>query len=208
MSKENYLMKMSRWAPAPPNETEEYKKFNDIFSKLSVIFSVSIAYLILLIFEDEILYISENFIDYFSLFKGRFYYIYSIDKYSSLSFLATLLSGIITMPIIIYIHFKYYMKTVVYPKKFVEVGPITLIYMIFSLIIFSILLWLTFIAIIKPYNPKYPGMTRTFFWPLFPFFGGIFLSSFANFIFYTIVGLLKFAFMRGDHRDHFQKRRD
>ena len=49
--KKSFIEKIKQWSPNLPDETEEYRKFYDIYIPTSFVFTALVPYILLYIFE-------------------------------------------------------------------------------------------------------------------------------------------------------------
>ncbi|MEZ5790105.1 MAG: hypothetical protein R3D34_04675, partial [Nitratireductor sp.] len=153
-------------AAAPSDETEEYRRFNNQFSMITMNFMIACAYLASFILYDEVA--ASKILSYFPLLNERSSFLLDRDISSYMSFAATVGSIFVTAPLTIAIFARGYWITVVVPRKCRRVSPATFLSMAFSFLVSSILVAIAFIHVPTTYDPRWPGMAFILFWPVFP----------------------------------------
>jgi len=126
----------------------------------------------------------------------------SVDEYSHLPYTATVISGLFLCLVMVFIQAVFYWKTVVGPRKAKGVTSKTFSLLLVLAVMIAAMVWIAFIFVPTPYDPRWPGMARVIFWPIFPFFGGVVVSLSASVLFTILVGIVKLIFMHGGRRGH------
>jgi len=184
-------------APAPHNETEEYKRFNSWFSVISLLTVIAASYGSAWLFETELDKVSDWLSTAIPALAPRIDFLKSVDGYSQLPYTATVISGLLLILVMVFVQAVFYLKTVIVPGKAKGVTSKTFGLLLLITFMIAAMVWVAFVFVPTPYDPRWPGMTRVFFWPIFPLFGGgvAYLSTWA--LFAILVGILKLIFMRG-----------
>ncbi len=182
-------------APAPHDETAAYKRFNGWFSIISMLFFVAAAYGSTWLFSAKLDKASVWLSTALPILEPRIEFLRSVDGYSHLPYTATVISGMISVLVMIIIQAVFYWKTVVRPGKAKGVIPKTFGLMAYLALVFAALVWIAFIFTTNTYDPRWPGMTRVILWPIFPLLGGAMASLTATVLFSILVGIVKLVFM-------------
>lgn len=182
-------------AAAPSDETEEYRRFNNLFSMITMIFMIACAYLASLIPSFEVA--ASKMLFYFPLLKERSSFLLDRDISSYMSFAATVGSIFVTAPLTIAIFARGYWITVVAPRKCRRVSKATFLSMAFTFSASSILVAIAFVHVPTTYDPRWPGFASILFWPVFPAIGAFMAWMFSMVLFSVFVGLAKAATQYG-----------
>ncbi|WP_321446549.1 hypothetical protein [uncultured Cohaesibacter sp.] len=196
-------MSMKEWLkeanPIPYDETEEYKRFNDVFGWIEVSIMIFSPYILLLIYGENIEQITSYIRDNFSLFQDRVEFLKTYDNYSAISYSATILTSLLFMPIMLTIRVVGYWKTVVAKRRCKGLNSKTPFFLLCFTTLFLWVAEIAFLEVPQNFDPRWPGNTRWFFWPLYPLVGGgaaLFIN--ANISLFLVV-ILKLVFLRRGH---------
>ncbi|MDZ7823376.1 MAG: hypothetical protein U5K75_04590 [Ahrensia sp.] len=109
----NFKHRLREAAPAPYDETEAYKRFNNLFSIITLFFMIFCAYLaaFLPLGEAE----ASKIFTYLPLLNDRALWLKEYHYPSYLTFAAMVGSLIVTMPLMVVVFIWGYWKTVVVP---------------------------------------------------------------------------------------------
>lgn len=196
--KDDFISKLREASPAPPDETEDYSKFNSAFSVVSMIVFVSTAYIVYfsgLLDASDAAWVASLL----PILESRVLFLESFDQISLVAFGATVLSCIGCMPIVISGWIIGYWKTVVSKGKCRAPVKDTIIVIFFQIFVSSALIFISFVHTPESYDPRWPGMTFVILYPIFPALGAISAWIFCLMLFSALVGMLKFIFRIGEN---------
>ncbi|MHA7970851.1 hypothetical protein [Rhizobium sp. CAU 1783] len=176
----------------PPGECVEFENFIRKFAILTIPACVAFTYLVALSPENIISHIG----DLIPFFEGRIAYLKRSDHLSYVGFIATVISGAVSIPIITAFIGRVYWNKVVAAGKCKPVNGNIVIILILQVAFGYSLFFMAFIDVGEPVDPRWPGMTRILLWPIFPFFGAIVYWVVGFLIFGLSVGILKFLYLR------------
>ena len=196
MTDKRSLMDLARAAaPAPHDETEDYQRFGNRFSVITLFFMIACAYLASLLPIDEA--VASKILFHLPILNERSSFLRGNDIPSYLSFAATVASVLVTVPVTIAVFFRGYWITVVGPRKCRRVSQATFISVALGLSVSSILMAIAFISVPTSYDPRWPGYSVIVFWPLFPAFGAGVAWIVSIVLHSVLVGLFKAAMQYG-----------
>ena len=193
---QSFKSKIRESAPAPPDETEDYRRFHNRFSVITMIVMIACAYLASLL--PVVAGAASEVLIYLPTLNGRASFLRSNDIPSYFSFSATVVSVLLTGPLSIAVFARGYWITVVAPRKCRRVSRETFLSVAFSLSVSSILVAIAFVHVPTTYDPRWPGFSSILFWPLFPALGSVVAWMFSLVLFSALVGIAKAATQRGE----------
>ena len=199
-SDKTFMERLRVATPAPPDETEQYRKFNYVFSALSLMVVVCGAYGAYIFgadLEGKAIWLSRLF----PFLEPRMRFLQSVDYSSYLAYGATVLSAMISVPIVVLVWVAGYWKTVVSLGKCRALmrGAITSV--LFSIFVSFSLTIIAFVDVPETYDSRWPGMVRFLFWPIFPAFGAGAAWILGMVVFSILVGIFKFVAYHGGRHD-------
>lgn len=197
----NLSSRFSAWmrsaAPAPFDETEEYRRFTAKLVIISTIVMFAAAYIFSFFAIAE--GASVGFAENFSILSNRLQFLRMNDHDSYVSFSATLLSSSILVPIVLAVWVLGYWKTVAAQKKCRPASIDTFFALIFYILFGSFMIFIAYIFVPANFDPRWPGNARIIFWPIFPAINFMGVWSFLIVIFSLIVSVYKFTVLRGGY---------
>jgi len=183
-------------APAPNNETPQYERFDDVYVKVSFATFIIAAYATYFIFGARLDAVATWLAREFPLLAPRIEFLRAWDAQSVRAYAATMVSGALLFPIFLLINAIGYWKNVVRIGGCNPVDAMTFKLLIQLLVMFGGLTVIAVFFIPSTWNPRYPGMTRIFFWPAFPALGGLMWALDCYIFFYVPVAILKYVFRK------------
>lgn len=177
--------------PIPKGESAEFEDFAKLFMIWSIPVCIIISYYFVMIPEKYVLYAVDLI-----PFEERVEHLRRLDQKSYVAFVATVLSGggIFTF-VVASLGRKYWRSVVAVGKCKPVRTEVLLVVMLQAAFSFAIF-FMTFVDVGAPADPRWPGMTRIFLWPIFPFWGAL-VSWFLGLLAFAFsVGILKFIYIR------------
>lgn len=185
-------------APAPFNGTEQYRRFVQIAFIISLILMIVFAYGVCLFYpitED----MAITILKYLPFLESRGNFLKTHDIQSYFTYVATVISILITFPVVLLFFSVGYWRTVVLRRKCRSVSKDTLLAMMYVTFGSVILLLGTFISVPASFDARWPGSAWILFWPSFPIIGvGIAICS-SLLLWTVLVRIVQVAFLRGGH---------
>ncbi|MCC0028686.1 MAG: hypothetical protein R3D65_14915 [Zhengella sp.] len=195
MSVNSFKNALRASAPAPADETEEYRRFNDRFSVITLFFMIACAYLASLLSFVGVS--ASKVLIYFPALNDRATFLWNHDVPSYLTFAATVGGIIVTAPLTIAVFIRGYWITVVAPRKCRRVSQATFLSVACISSVSSAFVWIAFIHVPANYDPRWPGFASILFWPSFPVIGAVVAWMSSMVLFSVFVGIGKAATQLG-----------
>ena len=192
---QSFKSKIRESAPAPPDETEDYRRFNNRFSVITMIVMIACAYLASLL--PVVAGAASEVLIYLPTLNGRASFLRSNDIPSYFSFSATVVSVLLTGPLSIAVFARGYWITVVAPRKCRRVSQATFLSVACISSVSSAFVWIAFIHVPANYDPRWPGFASILFWPSFPVIGAVVAWMSSMVLFSVFVGIGKAATQLG-----------
>jgi hypothetical protein len=186
-----FMEKLRAGAPAPHDETEEYKKFSHYFALVSMLIYIISAYAASLLFANQMMGLTAALSNIFPVLDLRINFLGLIDTKSATTYVATITSGTALLSVSMILNFIGYWRTVASKGRCFPVNNFTIINMIMSILIMTTLLYTIFVLVPNTFDPRWPGMIGLLFWPMFPAIGALTLFLCSSLAFSVFVGFLK-----------------
>lgn len=197
----NFNARLRASAPVHSDETPEYKSFNAAYRVAFPLAFVVLAYVTFFIFGGQIGSAMALGVSKFSVLQPRIEFLKAHDQASAFAYAATVASGLFLLPILILFHAVAYWKTVIGKRRCRPADGYTLLGVGLVVFMVVIMMAIAFVHVPKSYDPRWPGMARILFWPIFPVFGGVAFSILEEVGFITFVGLMKLVWCKGDEHE-------
>ena len=192
-------------APAPYDETEGYATFSQALFIAAVAVAIALAYtlsyMLFLASSECLAWLS----DAMPFSRDRLNFLAQLDERSAVSYLATVLSGFLLVPVILCANGVGYWKTVVAGRRCKRVTSLSLASAGPALLVFGVVFWIAFVFVPSGIDPRYPGNVRWFFWPIFPALGGLVLALLPSVLFQVCVLALKAALLAAGREEWFRE---
>lgn len=177
--------------PTPRGESVEFEDFAKVFMIWSIPICTIISYYFVMLPESYILYAAVSI-----PFEGRLEHLRRLDQKSYVAFVATVLSGGGIFTFVLASLAREYWRRVVAAGKCKPVRARVLLVMMLQAAFGFVIFFMTFVDVGEPADPRWPGMTRIFLWPIFPFWGALVSWFLGHLAFAFGVGILKFIYIR------------
>jgi len=190
MSKGTFRESAHAAEPAPYDETEQYRQFNNVF--IPIWFGILVVFMYGLCFfypSPELL--TEQVGRNFPIFQDRISFLRKFHYASYLTYGTVVFGSLCIAVAHLIINFAAYWICVVKPRKYKRVSIDTAIWMISVLLALIFLFYGCFLFISDTFNPRRPGMMRLFFWPNFPCIAAIAAAVIAHLSFSILIGCIK-----------------
>ncbi len=187
-------------APLHVDESTAFAEFMNTFwirfSFSTIVLSYTISSL-----PHDILNILLDFIGNINpAFMTRIKNLQEFDGRSQFAYGATIAAGVIILIPFMVTLASGYLRTVVYPGLGRAVNAKTILVMLTQAACAILSLYWLFFDPIVTLNQRYPGMSRIFIWPFFPFIGSLGLVLAYVLLFSILAGFLKFV-IRKEHEN-------
>lgn len=183
-------------APAPHDETPSFKRFSAVFSPLSILFTLALAYALSIAFASDYQSKSDALLSVLPITKGRIFFLHGHGAYSEAAYVATIVCAAIAIPMLVAVNGVFYLTLVALPGQCRGVNRITFLSLLYALCVVAVFTWIIFISVPSHFEPARPGLAVILFWPVFPALGALFVPGVSFVVFSVLVGLLKLAFRR------------
>lgn len=199
MPEERFIDRLRAAAPAPHDETEGYRQFNRLFAVVAPSITLIATYGLFFLYPNTER-LATQLGSYFPFLGPRLSFLREHDYVSYLSYAASVLGVSISIPTLVAFSAVAYWKTVVQPRKCIEVPAHTGLLVLIGILACGAFFAIAFLHVPQTYSAERRGMAFIFFWPFFPFLAAIVASTLANLLFSILIGAIKLTLMRGtDH---------
>lgn len=195
MSERKLISHLRMAAPAPHDETEEYRRFNSVASWLLFLGALALTYTFC--YMDLAASLWGEVSGFLPILHDRAVFLRALDPMSHVAYSNTVLASLLVIPLFLTIFSIGYWRTVVILDGHKSVSGLTAILVGVSFLISIFLLFIVFIHRPENYSERTPGFVQVFFWPYFPALGAGTAFLIANFLFSSLVGVAKLVLLRG-----------
>lgn len=195
MPEEKFMDRLRAAAPAPHDETERYRQFNRLFAVFAPSITLIATYGIFFLYPNTER-LATQLGSYFPLLSPRLSFLRDHDYVSYLSYAASVLGASISIPTLVAFSAVAYWKTVVRPRKCMEVSVYTGLVVLMAILVCCAFFAIVFLDVPQTYSVERRGMAFILFWPFFPFLAAIVASTLANLLFSILIGAIKLILMR------------
>jgi len=197
---EDFKERLKRESPTPPDESEEFTRVTGHIVLGIIVFAAVVSYIATGFFSAQLDVISTRLASLVPLLRPRITFLAAVDPSFPAQYAAGVISFVLVQPIGIAIFARAYWRTVVKKRLCKPVGPVTPITMLLGAGLLLVFVWATFGTVPSRWDPRYPGMARIFFHPIYQILASLISSLSAFLSFAILVGFLKFLFLRRGHK--------
>ncbi len=181
-------------------ESKQFDKLDDFLWVVGWFSLIVCSYIYAWILGPKLQKVSDWIAENCTIFTPRIQFLENYDHHSHLIYSATILSCASLLPVFLILLAAAYWKTVVAKKLCESVSKKrTPTHLLFTIVVICSVFYFSFLFVPFEIDPRYPGSSRIFLWPLSPMFLSLGAYISARFLFSTLVGIMKLAFLPGGH---------